>query len=152
LCRLGAEYIRTVRKATTSEEKSDGLSATELAFLTPRSRHTPNLRLQVNQILGKAKLILPAHYILGAVPVWFAFSQANPDGLANLWLVIYTFPVVAIGSFFLKLRFPYVPGGYYEAYALYFCVSVIFSAASQFLVCQGLQKITKRKPSFKRDV
>ncbi|MFM9915179.1 MAG: hypothetical protein ACKVOX_05160 [Rhizobacter sp.] len=34
VCMLGAEYIRTVRRATTPEERSDGLSSSEIAFLT----------------------------------------------------------------------------------------------------------------------
>ena len=34
VCMLGAEYICTVRKATDPDERSDGLSSAEIAFLT----------------------------------------------------------------------------------------------------------------------
>jgi hypothetical protein len=40
VCVLGAEYIRTVRKATDPEERSDGLSSTEIAFVTQWSPRT----------------------------------------------------------------------------------------------------------------
>jgi hypothetical protein len=104
----------------------------------------------VNRILGKLKLIIPALYILGATPIWFIFSQTNPDGLANLGLVFYTFPIVLLGTFVFHLEFPYVSGGYYVSHALYFWFSVIFLATLQFSIFHGLQKITKPKPSFKR--
>jgi hypothetical protein len=33
VCILGGEYVRTVRKPTTYEERSDGLSTAELGFM-----------------------------------------------------------------------------------------------------------------------
>lgn len=110
-----------------------------------------NVRLKLHRILGKLKLIIPALYILEAIPIWFVFSQTNPDGLANLGLVFYTFPIVILGTFVFHLEFPYVTGSYYVAHAVYFWVSVTILAALLCLIFHGLQKITKPTPSFKRD-
>jgi hypothetical protein len=107
--------------------------------------------LKLNKILGKLKLIVPALYMLGAIPVWFVFSKSNPDGLANLGLVFYTYPIIAIGTFILNLEFPYFPGNYYVAHALYFLFSVVFLAVILFLIFHGLQKFTKSNQSLKRD-
>ena len=105
----------------------------------------------MNRILGKLKLIIPALYILGAIPIWFVFSQTNPDGLANLGLVFYTFPIVLLGTFLFHLEFPYITGSYYAVHAVYFCILVTFLAVLLFLIFHGLQKITKPNPSFKQD-
>ena len=91
--------------------------------------------------LGILKFLLPALYIAGAVFVWMIFSVASPDGLANVGIVIYTFPIVAIGTYLLNLNFPYVSGGYYEAHALYFWPSVAILAFSLFSFCSALQEI-----------
>lgn len=109
------------------------------------------VRHKLNRILGKLKLIIPALYILGAIPIWFIFSQTNPDGLANLGVVFYTFPIVVLGTFVFHLEFPYVPGSYYVAHAVYFGFSVTFLATLLFLIFHGLQKITKPNHSFKQD-
>ena len=109
------------------------------------------VKLKLNKIFGKLKLIIPALYILGAVPIWVVFSKTNPDGLANLGLGLYTFPIVALGTFVFHLEFPYVAGSYYVAHAVYFWVSVAFLAALLFLMFHGLQKITKPNPSSMRD-
>jgi hypothetical protein len=97
----------------------------------------------LNKICGKLKLIVPALYILGAIPIWFVFSNTNPDGLANIWLFFYTFPIVLVGTFIFHLEFPYFSGSYYVAHALYFWFSVIFLAGLLFLIFHGLQSITK---------
>lgn len=77
--------------------------------------------------------------------MWITFARTNPDGLANIGIVLYTFPVVLIGTFLLKLDFPYVPGGYYQAHALYFWPSVALLAALLFLILHALQKIAERR-------
>lgn len=89
--------------------------------------------------------MIPTIYLAGAGFVWHAFSGAPPDGLANIGIVIYTLPVVLVGTFLLKLEFPYVPGGYYLAHALYFWPSVVLLAATVFLVFHALQNRTRPK-------
>ncbi len=96
--------------------------------------------------LGKLKLVLPAMYLAGAAVIWFYFASANPDGLANIWIVLYTFPIVAVGTYLLDLQFPYVPGTYYTAHALYFWPSVIVLALFLFLILHGLQKLFSPAP------
>ncbi len=103
------------------------------------------LGLKLNQIFGKIKWLAPALYILAAFPIWYVFSKTNPDGLANIWLIIYTFPIVIVGTFIFHLDFPYFSGGYYGAHALYFCFSVTFLAVVLFFIFYGLQKISKLK-------
>jgi len=78
---------------------------------------------------------------------WVSFAQSNPDGLGNIWLVFYTFPIVIIGMFILHLQFPYVYGGYYEAHTLYFWLSVAFLALVLFFVFHGLQQFFCSRPS-----
>ncbi len=99
------------------------------------------------------KFIVPALYISGAIVIWLDFLRSNPDGLANIWIAIYTFPIVIIGTFLLQGEFPYVPGRYYEAHALYFWPSVALLALALFFICHALQKIvhpagpvTRKKP------
>jgi hypothetical protein len=94
-------------------------------------------------MLRVMKLIVPALYIAGAMVIWLAFSRSNPDGLANIWIAIYTFPIVIIGTFLLQGEFPYVPGRYYEAHALYFWPSVALLALALFLILHTLQKIAQ---------
>jgi hypothetical protein len=89
------------------------------------------------------KFIVPALYIAGAMVVWVDFSRSNPDGLASLWMVLYTFPIAIVGTFLLRGEFPYVPGRYYEAHALYFWPSVALLAVALFLIFHALQKIAR---------
>jgi hypothetical protein len=89
------------------------------------------------------KFIVPALYIAGAMVIWLAFSRSNPDGLANIWIAIYTFLIVIIGTFLLRGEFPYVPGRYYESHALYFWPSVALLALVLFFIFHVLQKITQ---------
>ena len=91
------------------------------------------------------KYVLPALYIAGAAVVWITFARTNHDGLANIGLALYTFPVAFVGTFLLKLLFPYVPGGYYAAHALYFWPSVALLAAFQFLLLHAVQKIVESR-------
>jgi hypothetical protein len=88
------------------------------------------------------KPALPALYVAGAVTVWLDFAGTNPDGLANIWIAIYTFPVFIIGTFLLGGSFPYMPGRYYEAHALYFWPSVALLALALFLFLHAVQRIS----------
>jgi hypothetical protein len=99
--------------------------------------------MRLSRLLRVMKFIVPALYIAGAMVIWLDFSRSNPDGLANLWIVLYTFPIVIIGTFLLRGEFPYVPGRYYEAHALYFWPSVALLALALFFIFHGLQKIAQ---------
>ena len=71
------------------------------------------MRIALSRLLRVMKFIVPALYLAGAMLIWLEFSRSNPDGLANIWIAIYTFPIVIIGTFLLRGEFPYVPGRYY---------------------------------------
>jgi hypothetical protein len=102
-----------------------------------------NMRIALSRLLRVMKFIVPALYIAGAMLIWLDFSRSNPDGLANIWVAIYTFPIVIIGTFLLRGEFPYAPGRYHEAHALYFWPSVALLALSLFLIFHALQKIAQ---------
>src|SRR3979409_2305223 len=100
-----------------------------------------NMRVSLSRLFRLMKFIVPALYIAGAMVIWLAFYRTNPDGLANIWIAIYTFPIFIIGTFLLGGEFPYVPGRYYEAHALYFWPSVALLALALFFIFHALQKI-----------
>jgi hypothetical protein len=102
-----------------------------------------NMRIYLSKLFSVMKFLVPALYIAGAVVIWLAFSRSNPDGLANIWIAIYTFPIFIIGTFLLRGEFPYVPGRYYEAHALYFWPSVALLALALFFIFHALQKIAQ---------
>jgi hypothetical protein len=93
-------------------------------------------------------MVVPALYLVGAVFVWLDFARTNPDGLANIGIVLYTLPVALFGIFVLQQEFPFAPGGYYEAHAIYFSASVGLLALILFAACLALEKLTRpRVPS-----
>lgn len=82
----------------------------------------------------KVARVVVALYLLTAAWVLVAFLRAPPDGLANIWTVIWTAPVAAIGIFLERwtgLGYPFMPSrlGYYGGHALYFILSVTGLAA-----------------------
>ncbi|MDB5947783.1 MAG: hypothetical protein JWQ33_2809 [Ramlibacter sp.] len=101
------------------------------------------MRTALSRLLRRMKFAVPAIYLAGAMVIWLSFARSNPDGLANIWIAVYTFPFVIIGTFLLKGDFPYVPGRYYEAHALYFWPSVALLAFALFFVFHILQKLTQ---------
>ena len=92
-------------------------------------------------IIRRARYILPVLYLAGAIPTWLAFARANPDGLANIWIAIYTFPIVILGTFLMHLEFPYVPGGYYVAHGIYFSAAVPAMAVLIFAALLLLERL-----------
>ena len=92
-----------------------------------------------------AKVLVPAVYLLGAILVWVDFARTNPDGLANIGIVLYTLPIALFGIFILKREFPFVHGGYYEAHALYFSAGVGILALVLFATCLALEKLARPK-------
>ncbi|HQO17068.1 MAG TPA: hypothetical protein PLG02_08910 [Methylotenera sp.] len=95
------------------------------------------------QCLGVLKWFIPLIYCIGALPIWLSFAHANPDGLANLGLIVYTLPIVFMATYVLGLEFPYFSGNYIEAHALYFWPAVMLLAALLFLIFHGLQIVTR---------
>ncbi|TYO61658.1 hypothetical protein FXV83_37040 [Bradyrhizobium hipponense] len=104
------------------------------------------MRMFSSRLLTVMKFVAPAVYVAGAIVIWLDFLRSNPDGLANIWIAIYTFPIAMLGTFLLQGEFPYLPGRYYESHALYFWPSVAFLALALFLVFHALQKIVRRAP------
>jgi hypothetical protein len=78
------------------------------------------MRLRLLKLFGAMKLVVPALYVVGAIGLWLKFVRTNPDGLANVWLVVYTLPVFVSARFLLQRECPFAPGRYDEADALYF--------------------------------
>jgi hypothetical protein len=99
------------------------------------------LKKSLFKLFGIAKFLLPLLYLAGAMFIWVVFVNSNPDGLANIWIAIYTFPIFMIGTLLLHQEFPYMPGGYYQAHAQYFWPSVILLAVVMFLIFNGLQNL-----------
>lgn len=101
------------------------------------------MKASLDKLFGVMKVLAPTLYLAGAASIWLAFAATNPDGLANIWIAVYTFPVFLIGTFLLRLEFPYLPGGYYGAHALYFWPSVALLALALFGIFHGLQKLMR---------
>jgi hypothetical protein len=83
----------------------------------------------------RARVWLPVTYILIAVYAWVDFMRINPDGLANVGLMLVVFPVTIAGLLLgLALGrddFVLSPDGfgYFGDHALYYVPSVILVAA-----------------------
>ena len=80
----------------------------------------------------KIAIIATVLYLAVAAIVLATFLMAPPDGLANIWIAIWTLPVTLLGLGLLyypfDIGFPYVPSGgvfgYYEAHVIYFVSAV----------------------------
>ena len=91
---------------------------------------------------------MPAAYLALALYVWVDFMRTNPDGLANLGLMLTVFPVTIVGLLLGRAvgetSFVLLPDrfGYYGDHAAFYAPSV-------FLVAAGLwylgRKIDLRK-------
>lgn len=77
---------------------------------------------------------VPWLYLAGAVAVEVATLKAPPDGLANLPMALYTFPVVLVGTFVFRREFPFVPGSYYVAHTVYFTLATALLTGALFLL------------------
>ena|SRR5688572_13921276 len=80
------------------------------------------------------KFIVPVAYFVLAVFAWVDFVRTNPDGLANLGLMLVTFPITALGLLLGwvldREGFVLLPSGfgYIEDHALYYWPSVLLIA------------------------
>jgi hypothetical protein len=85
----------------------------------------------------------PAAYLAFAVFVWIDFAQTSQDGLANLGLLLATYPVAALGVALTwalgQTGFVLIPSGvdYYTAHAVYFWPSALMTAFLLYVVCSA---------------
>jgi hypothetical protein len=92
------------------------------------------------------KFIAPATYLLLAAYVWLDFVRTNPDGLANLGLMLMTFPIVALGLLvgwaLGQESFVLLPSGfgYLGDHALYYWPSVLLIAIGLYWIGTAVGK------------
>jgi hypothetical protein len=85
----------------------------------------------------------PAAYLAFAVYVWIDFTHTAHDGLANLGLLLATFPVATMGVALTwalgQTGFMLIPSGmgYYTAHAVYFWPSALITAYLLYGVCSA---------------
>ena len=79
--------------------------------------------------------IIAAIYLVGGIAVWVSFARTNPDGLANVGLILYVFPIsllgLAAGWLTGRTEFLLIPDrfGYYGDHAVFFFPSLLAIAA-----------------------
>jgi prepilin signal peptidase PulO-like enzyme (type II secretory pathway) len=86
----------------------------------------------------------PVLYLAFALYAWVDFTYTAHDGLANLGLMLATWPVAAIGVALTwalgRTGFVLIPSGlgYYTAHAIYFWPAALLTAALLYGVCSAL--------------
>ena len=82
-------------------------------------------------------------YLASAVWVLIAFLRAPPDGLANIWTVVWTAPISFAGVYLERwtgVGFPFMPTryfGYYAGHTIYFVLAVTLIALVAYRVIAG---------------
>ncbi len=81
-------------------------------------------------------------YVASAVWVLVTFLRAPPDGLANIWTVVWTAPVSAIGVVLERwtgLSYPFMPSrlGNYGGHTVYFVLAVTLIAVAAYRIIAG---------------
>ena len=89
-------------------------------------------------LLQRVQFWLPGGYALGGLLVLLHFWQQPPDGLANIWIFIYTLPLALLGHWLWPGQFPFMPGGFHIAHTLYFIPPVLFLSAVLWLLIWGV--------------
>ncbi len=95
----------------------------------------------------KWRIILPAAYLALALGVWIDFVNTNPDGLANLGLMLVVLPVTVAGLFIGWLAdhesFILLPDGlgYFGDHALFYAPSVALIALALWLLGRWIDRI-----------
>ena len=91
-------------------------------------------------------LTITVIYLVSASAVLTAFLMAPPDGLANVWIAVWTLPVTFFGLGLLYypfgIGFPFVPSGgavigYYGSHVLYFVPAVALLASLLYRMING---------------
>ncbi len=93
----------------------------------------------------RTALFVTSLYLITAAFVLLRFFFSPPDGLANLWIGVWTFPVTLTGLALLSwpfgIGFPFVPStgllGYYGSHAVYFVAAVSALSAAMFRLIAG---------------
>jgi hypothetical protein len=86
------------------------------------------------------RFVVPAAYFVLAVLAWVDFVRTNPDGLANLGLMLVTFPITALGLLLGwvldRESFVLLPSGfgYLGNHALYYWPSVLLIAIGLYWI------------------
>lgn len=95
----------------------------------------------------RLQILVPLVYLLGAIIVWIDFMRLPPDGLANVAIGLYTFPIMLLAGAFTERSFPYVSSslGYYQAHTVYFLISTLIIAAFLFLLVFWIQVSMRKK-------
>jgi len=80
--------------------------------------------------MRRLPIALSVTYLAGGVAVWISFARTNPDGLANVGLILYVFPVSIAGLLAGRLlgrsEFVLLPDrfGYFADHAIFFFPSL----------------------------
>jgi len=88
--------------------------------------------------------------LAGGVAVWFSFARTNPDGLANLGLVLCVAPVtllgLAMGRLLGRTEFLLIPNGfgYLGNHAVFFFPSLLATAALAGWAIKAIARRGKR--------
>jgi hypothetical protein len=96
-----------------------------------RAPHTPAASYAIEGGMHRLPVGLCAAYVVGGVAVWISLARTNPDGLANVGLVLYVFPVTILGLVAGKLigrtEFLLIPDrfGYLADHAVFFFPSLL---------------------------
>lgn len=102
-------------------------------------------------LFRRSDVLGPCLYLAGAVVVWLDFVSAEPDGLANLGLVIYTIPIVIVGTYCMRGQFPYVAGDYFEAHAWYFWSSSLILTCLLFVLLHFVKRLANARAASDAD-
>jgi hypothetical protein len=93
--------------------------------------------------------VIAGIYLAGGLAVWISFARTNPDGLANVGLVLYVFPIsllgLAVGWLTGSAEFLLIPDrfGYYGDHAVFFFPSLFAIAALIAWVVTKVQRIRR---------
>jgi hypothetical protein len=94
----------------------------------------------------RARFILPGLYLLLALYVWIDFTRTNHDGLANIGLMLVTFPVALIGLLLTAIAgetdFILLPDryGYLGDHALYYGPAVAVTALLLWWLARAIDR------------
>ncbi len=89
--------------------------------------------------------IVTSIYLASAAFVLVQFWLAPPDGLANIWIAVWTLPVTLAGLALLcwpfGVEFPFVPSsgslGHFGSHTIYFILACLMIAAVFFRLIGG---------------